>query len=318
MSDVKNFTPMDLALLRRVASRGLCLDITASIGNTHPLETAMLNIVGLKGLGRPTFILRTEETAYAAQMRLEDRYASITLLAPKPQPDGSAYPWLALIDHMVWQAGRRGAYIISAQVPVDNTGFEMFRQAGFTVYSRENLYALENPSSAKNTIEDHPRVMIRSIEEADRVRLSVLYANTVPQMIQQVAPPKEDWEGYAILLDKRLMGGLVLRSDKHSVLLQPILHPELYDLVPHVLSAALKVLPDRKVYMRLHAYQEWIRRTLEMDFGFEEVSRFALMGRHTVVKTETHTFSPLAVLEQIALVPGVEIALEIASSKETS
>jgi ribosomal protein S18 acetylase RimI-like enzyme len=317
MSEVKNFTPMDLALLRRVAARGLYLDITASIGNTHPLETAMLNMVGLKGLGRPTFILRTEHTAYASQMRLEDHHAHVTLLAPKPRQNGSPHPWLSLIDHMVWQAGRRGAYLISAEVPVDSAGFELFRKAGFTIYSRENVYVLEKPTSARQIISEDRRLVIRNIEEGDTLRLSALYSSTVPQMVQQVAPCPQDWHGLALLLDHRLMGCLMVHSQKRGLLLQPILHPELYDLAPQVLASALKMLPERKIYIRLHAYEEWLRRTLETDFGFEEIARYALMGRHTVVKTETHTFSPLAVLEHVALVPGGEIvALEIVSSEE--
>lgn len=304
---------MDMALLRRVAARGLSLDIAASIEDKHPLETAILGVMGIKGRGRPTFILRTDHADYAAQMRLEDGLARITLLAPAPDHEGNHYPWLALIDNMVRQAGRRGIQTITAEVPVDCACFDLFRHANFTVYSRDILYVQHTPERFDAALLNNDRLFVRPVEDGDDGRLNALYANTVPQLVQQVSPPPRTWEGLALLLDNRMMGCLAFWTGKHSLIIQPYLHPELYDLVPNVLAQALEMLPRLTVYVRLRAHQEWMRTVLERDFGFVEHGRYALMARHTVVRRSLAVSLPKVALEQIAFAPNAEIALEISS-----
>lgn len=315
MSEVKSFTPIDLPLLRRIAARGISLNIAAFLDNANPLETALLHVVGLKGRGRPTFILRCDQGEYAAQMRQEATRASVTLLAPSPTTE-LIHPWLALLDAMVKQAGSRGAYLITAEVPTDSPSFELFRHAHFTVYSRESLYCLEQPRTIE--IASPAQLIVRPIEEEDDARLYALYANTVPQLAQQViAPPRAGWEGLAVMYNHRLVGCLAITSGKNGLLIEPYFHPELYDLVACVFSQGLAMLPPQKIYIRLRAYQEWIRNTLELDFGFTEVGRYALMARHTIVKRETQTLSPLALLES-ALSPNIEVAYDISTSKKPS
>jgi hypothetical protein len=316
INEVKSFTPIDLPLLRRIAARGISLNVVASLDNANPLETALLHVVGLKVRGRPTFILRNEEGEYAAQMRQDKECARVILLAPHPSADYSLHPWLALIDAMVKQAGKRGAHLITAEVPTDTASFELFRQAHFTVYSREILYCLEQPQSMEIT--SPAQLLVRPIEEEDDARLYALYASTVPQLAQQVIPPPQDgWQGLAVIYNHRLAGCLAITSRKNGLLIEPYFHPELYDLVACVLNQGLAMLPPQKIYIRLRAYQEWIRNTLELDFGFKEVGRYALMARHTVVKRESRSLSPLAALES-AFSPNIEVAYEISPTKKPS
>lgn len=315
--DVKSFTPIDLALLRRAASRGISLDLVTAIENDNPLEAALLHVVGLKG--RPTYILRCEQGELAAQMRLENRLARITLLAPSPNEKLALQPWLALVETMIRQAGHRGAYLVVAECPIDSATFTVFRHAGFTVYSRESLYCFDHLKGVNVEFPSERRVYVRPIDEADDARLYTLYSSTVPHLAQQVIPPPQSgWEGLAIVLDGRVMGCFLVFSGKNGLLLQPYLHPELYDLIPQVLSQALALLPAQKIFVRLHAYQEWMRQSLEQDFGFELLNRYALMAKHTVVKRETQTFSPLAALEQVLAPPTIEVAWEITTQKPSS
>jgi hypothetical protein len=132
MNEVKSFTPMDLALLRRLAARGLSLDTVALIRDANPLETAMLGAVGLIGRGRPTYILRTEQGDYAAQIHVEGTRARLTLVAPMPQEDHPPQFWLALLENLLEQAGRKGAYLVTAEVPVSGVALELFRRVGFS------------------------------------------------------------------------------------------------------------------------------------------------------------------------------------------
>jgi hypothetical protein len=312
MSEVKNFTPMDLALLRRLTARGLSLDVAMILKDAHPLETALLGAMGLPGRGQPTYILRDGESSFASQMQVEDSHARITMIAPEPDLTFPIAPWLALIENMVRQAGRRHAKIITAEVPVVSAGFEVFRRAGFTVYSRESIYYRgSEEESGDSDAEESGLLFLRPIEETDYVRLDALYSNTVPRMVQQVAPPPSDcWDGFAIMQNNRLRGCLYVQTGKRGALIQPFLHPELYDLVGEVFRQALPLLDNQPLFVRLRAHQEWLRNTLS-DLGFVEYSRYALMARHTVIKTETHVFSPLTVLEHMALPGNIEIALDI-------
>jgi hypothetical protein len=315
MNEVKSFSPIDLALLRRIAARGISLEVAATVVDSNPLETAIYSVVGLKGLGSPTYILRTEQAAYAAQMRLELPHARLTLLAPAPTPTVDSQPWISLVEAMVQQAGRRGAHLITAEAPLDSEALYLLRQAGFMVYSRERLYHLPAEQVTAYAFAAHRHCYVRPMEEGDMARLHALYASTVPQMVQQVAPPPI-YEGLSVVYQGRVMGCWVVYSGRESLLLQPFLHPELYDLVPQILAQALALLPHRQLYVRLRAYQEWMHTPLEEDFGFTEAGRYALVARHTVAKRETHVFSPLVALEQ-AFAPNPEVALELSSAQTT-
>lgn len=315
MNEVKSFTPIDLPLLRRLASRGLSLDTIALIRDANPLETAMLGAVGLTGRGRPTYILRTEAGEYAAQMHFEDTRARISLLAPAPHPDGSQTPWLALIDHMLEQAGRRGAHMVAAEVPIEGVTLELYRHAGFTIYSRQSLYYLDRrqATSIKVKQDDQSKLFVRPLHEADYPRLKALYLNTVPRLVQHADFPPESgagWNGLALIYEGVLRGYISVWEGKGGLLLQPYLHPELYDLDTDIFSLALDQLPKRRTYVRLLAYQVWLRQALTHDLGFVEWSRSALMARHTTIVVKTATFSPLAALEAMGLVGGPEVALE--------
>lgn len=300
---------MDLALLRRVASRGISLDTAAMIQDPNPIETAILGSVGLKGRGRPTFILRTGHADYATQMQFENHTSRITLLAPMPEAEQPLWPWLSLVDHLLVQAGKRGAHLVTAEVPTDGSVYELFRRAGFTIYSRQKLYCLEKPQAVMKE-EGAEGLLVRAVEEIDYPHLHVLYANTVPRLVQQADPAPTYWSGLALVLEGRLRGCLTVSEGKNGVLLKPYIHPELEDRISEVLALALSHLPNRKIYIRVLAYQAWLRSALEQDLGFVDVAHHALMAKHTVVKRETSVFSPLVALENLPLVPSIEIVLE--------
>lgn len=307
MNDVKNLTPIDLPLFRRLASRGLSLDTGALVGEASPLETAILGSVGLIGRGRPTYLLRTQTGDYAAQIQMEGRRARLTLLAPAPQPDDPDQPWLAILEGILEQAGRRGAYLVTAEVPISSLALELCRRVGFTVYSRQTLFYLENtqPSVVKSG-----RIHVRPLEENDHGHIHGILANTIPRLVQQADPHHEDdWRGYVITLDGRVRGYFSICEGKQGILVQPYLHPELYDSVTESVRQLLSNYAGRRIFFRLLAHQEWLRQALINDFTFTEGEQYALMVCHTAVYVrETATFSPLAALEGMTLVPGgVEI-----------
>ncbi|KAB2905086.1 MAG: hypothetical protein F9K27_06235 [Anaerolineae bacterium] len=308
MSEVKSFTPMDLALLRRVAARGISLDTAAMIQDPNPIETAILGSVGLRGRGRPTYILRTGHADYATQMQVENHHARITLLAPTPDGESPIWPWLSLVDNLLVQAGKRGAHLVTAEVPIEGSVYELFRRAGFTIYSRQALFCLEKTQAV--TTAESAVLRVRPIEDIDCTHLNALYANTVPRLVQQADPAPSTWSGLALILEGRLRGCLTVSEGRNGILVKPYIHPELEDRIPEVFALALAQLPNRKIFVRVLAYQAWLRSSLEHDLGFEEVAHHALMARHTVILRETSVFSPLIALENLPFAPSIEIALE--------
>jgi hypothetical protein len=310
MSEVKSFTPMDLGVLRRVAARGISLDTAAMIQDPNPIETAILGSMGLRGRGRPTYILRTGHADYATQIQVENHHARITLLAPTPEADSPIWPWLSLLDNLLVQAGKRGAHLVTAEVPIDGSVYELFRRAGFTIYSRQKLYGLEKPQAAMKAAITDDSLRVRDIEEMDCPHLNALYGNTVPRLVQQADPAPAVWSGLALILEGRLRGCLVISEGRNGVLIKPYIHPELEDRIPEVFALAMAHLPNRKIFVRVLAYQAWLRAALELDLGFEVVAHHALMARHTVILRETSVFSPLITLENLPFAPSIEIALE--------
>ncbi|NJL20609.1 MAG: hypothetical protein HC895_06985 [Leptolyngbyaceae cyanobacterium SM1_3_5] len=153
------------------------------------------------------------------------------------------------------------------------------------------MYALERNQTTLSYDNADDALLVREVEEIDYPHLNVLYANTVPRLVQQADPPPTVWSGLALVLEGRLRGCLMVSEGRNGVLLKPYIHPELEDRVSDVLALALTQLPNnRKVYMRVLAYQAWLRPALEQDLGFEDIARHALMAKHTVILRETSVF----------------------------
>src|SRR5262249_39845329 len=147
----------------------------------HTLEGALWSSVPLADFGTPTFVLRDGETAYVAQFRHRnsDSTAHITFIAPDVNLCGDS-GWLSLIDTMTQAAGRRGATLLKAEVCETGSAFAVLRQAGFSVYARQEIWQRTPGPLAANI----PN-LLRSETDHDAWAINSLFGSVVPRLVLQ-------------------------------------------------------------------------------------------------------------------------------------
>lgn len=296
-SDPRSLTPLDLPLVRRVMPQRLPLDMSAALTRgIHGMEDALLFSVPLADLGAPTLVMRNGDSGYVGQFRHRagDPVAHLAFLAPEPQ-EGDMYDWTRLLEAVAFEAGKRGAHLVNAEVAEDHPVFVSFRMAGFAVYSRQVImrrHPAPVPAVAHN--------LLRPEAPHDTFAISTLHANTVPRLLQQADPlPDAGGSGLVYERDGHMAGYLAVTEGKSGIVIKPYFHPEVYEQAPAIISSALAVLPRAAhlpVYLYARAYQDWLRGALE-QVEFEPWLHQALMVKYTLVRVER--------TEPVAL-PGLE------------
>ncbi len=299
-------TPLDLPLVHRMLGTRLSLDMCSELTRGAPgLEETLLSAVPLAGLGAPTFVLRNGEHAYVGQFRQRpDRVAAqMTFLAPAPQDEPSG-AWVTLLEAMTFEAGKRGAHLLSAEVHQQHPSFRVFRQAGFAVYARQVI--LQRPPQVPHHADKR---LVRPETPQDAVDIATLQANTVPRLLQQAEErvPATGFRGLVYEQDGAVVGYLALAEGKSGVVIKPYFHPEAYDRVAEVVSAALHHIPrvaEVPVYVYVRAYQDWLRHVLE-QIAFEVWAEQALMVKYTAVPVGRVQTAPLPEMHTRRLSPPV-------------
>jgi hypothetical protein len=260
------------------------------------LEDVMLSAVPLADRGTPTLVLRNGGADYLGQFRLrpERTGAHLSFLAPDPRV-GNVYEWAQLLEAMVFEAGRRGVHVMSAEIDEDHPVFEAFRLAGFAVYSRQVILR-----HAPGQVGGSRSVLLRPEMDQDSIAISTLYLNTVPRLLQQAEPLRmPDSSGLVYERDGQIAGYLAVAEGKNGIVIKPYFHPEVYEQVPDIILSALARIGRAghvPVYLYARSYQDWLRGILER-VGFETWAYQALMVKYTVVRAER--------IESV-VIPGLE------------
>lgn len=300
MTEVRPFspTPMDLALVRRLAGCQLSMDTTTALTRgVNPLESALLTVVPLADLGFPTLVLRDQDQGYIGQVRHRagDTHAHLVSLAPAPVHMASQTPWLNLIDGLVATAGRRGALTLNAEIAETAfAAFEILRRTGFVVYVRQTLYQ-RKPAKVVEAV-GPKRVRLRPVTSRDIPRLHLLYTSLVPRLVQQADMIPQHGlsksNGASLVVesvsDGRLLGYLAVAEGRTGIMLKPLLHPDIFDEAQPVMSKALTLwskIERLPLYVCVRSYQEWIGTPL-IALGLEEMERQVIFVKHTVARVE--------------------------------
>lgn len=283
--DPRPVTPLDLSIVRRaIQQQRLPLDITLTLTRgLSGLEDVVLSSVPLTDLGTPTVLLRQGESALVGQFRLRDdkTLAHLTFLAPEPEED-NVHDWAALLEGIAFEAGKRGAHVINAEVAENHPVFQAFRLAGFVVYSRQVVLYRE-----PGRIQPSDPGLVRPMTERDAIAINTLYTNTVPRLLQQAEPLiMTDCDGLVYERGDHIAGYLAIMEGKHGIVIKPYFHPEVYEQVSAIILAALSHLPQAEhvpVYLYARAYQDWLRGVLD-QLEFRSWADQALMVKYTVVR----------------------------------
>lgn len=189
-----------------------------------------------------------------------------------------------LLEALFKQAGGWGAKQIIADVNTDSPFFLQFRQAGFSVLAKQNVFRCPPPSKTL----PHSPVKWRIWSSADIPAMRCLYHTLVPPLVQPVEP-----------LTRRKMLGLVYYDDKGDlqayadlvygpvgVWVLPIIHPQTKSDMTELLAQMLLALPDlnrRPVYVTARSYQPWVEHAL-LDLSDEVLPEQALLVRYMAIR----------------------------------
>lgn len=316
-SEARPFLPIDLPLMRRLTAYGVSLDSATSLTRgIHMMEGAFWSALPLTDLGTPTLVLRTEDSGYVAQFRhkLNDQHAHIVFIAPDLRNDSDESAWLALIDAMVYAAGKRGALTLNAEVDENSDAFVLLRSCGFAVYARQQIWRLA-AGTATNTADSttQPTDLLRIEAASDAFSISALYNSIVPRLVLQADAPPETDRGLVCEQNGRVNAYFAVQEGRNGVYVQPFLHPEMYDQATAVHRALLAHLPRAErcpVYVCVRRYQDWLREPLS-ELGFEPWSSQAVMVKHTTARIEQPLLRPIMAFERAVQVAGPPVRAKI-------
>lgn len=303
--------------MRRLASRQLLTDTTTALTRgINPLESALLAMVPMADLGFPTLVVRDGDDGLIGQIRhrVGERAAHIACLAPIPLESADFGAWVHLIDGLVYTAGRRGAWTITAEIlEHEHEVFKLLRKTGFIVYARQTIFR-RAPGPIRNS-SSLDRLHVRPANEIDMMRVQALHTALVPSLIQQADPLPEISAGslvVEVIGDRRLLGYLSAIEGKAGLMIKPYLHPDVYEEAEAILEHAINFWPKAErlpVYFAVRSYQDWLRIPLS-SLGLVAGDQQAVFVKHTVTRMENGIEPVRATLEFGTLVSSAEVSIE--------
>lgn len=300
---VRSFTLRDFSLVRRLSEQGVSLHAESALtDNIQPFWSAILNIV-VRG-EYPTLVLKSNEQYGSGFIQIvieEDRHhAHILYLSPSIEPgDDSSYDvgvktphapaadaWLSLIDQAVVEVGHHGIHSLVAEVAENGPELPILRRAGFAVYARQDIWALENTSQVK-AAETESSILLLPRQASDDWDIQLFYANTVPRLVQLVEPvPPIDKGDTWVLRDERneLVAFVNIHKGAVATWLRFFIHPSAEAGAGEIVRKAMKLIDSQNtqpVYCCVRRYEGWSPAALEQT-NFDLWGSQAVMVKHTV------------------------------------
>ncbi len=206
-----------------------------------------------------------------------EQFARLSFFAPAEEVPNRALS--AMLDHLAWECGNRGAFRLVAEIDEDHVYYEQFRQAGFSVYARQRIW--EIPASQqqnKNTEERRWVILNRTSQPA----IQNLYHAIVPPLVQGAeAMDKRPIHGLGYTQNGELMAFVEVLYGTIGVYLLPVFHPDIRQPLT-LLQELINQLPPlfgRPVYLAVREYQSWLNGAAQ-DLNGSPSPQKALMVKH--------------------------------------
>jgi len=292
---VRPFDLRDLALIRRLGERGVPLHTVSALAeNLHPLRGAIMNM--LVGGELPTFVWKEEggERAGFVQLRVgRGPQAQILYISPRCESgslDGDQWLtsldcaiWLDLLDEAVAEVGQRGIHHVIAEVDEQSPELMVLRRSGFAVYTRQDIWAVKSSTYQQLGVSARPLVRRNVSDDWD---IQLLYANTIPRLVQLVEPmpPIDEGENWVLRVGNSLAAFVHLLRGAGTTWLRFFIHPDAEAESEEIVIAALEVAfatEPEVVYCCVRRYESWLPDALDRS-GFSILGSQAVMVRHTV------------------------------------
>ena len=300
---IRPFHLRDLALVHRLSEQGVTLHTESALTkNLHPVRGALFSLVGGDF---PTYVWKAKKRDVAGfiQLSLEDRvqYANILYIsADKSSGKGTRNAnkvagranetntavvnedaWLSLLDQAVVEVGQRGVHSLVAEVDEVGPELPILRHAGFVVFTRQDIWVLN-----EQVISPNDNNILSQRQEVDNWEIQLLYANTVPRLVQMVEPlpPLNDGTGWVLREDNEIAAFIHIQDGPAATWMRLFIHPNAEARADEIVLAITRLHPpyaDHPIYCCVRRYQSWIQGPLER-VGFQLWDSQAVMVKHTV------------------------------------
>lgn len=327
---IRPFHLRDLALVHRLSEQGVSLHTESALTkNLHPVRGALF---GLVSGDYPTYIWKAENRELAGFIQLfleeESQHGHILYLSSTGgrRPDDSSEnghhsnnhadgerqaqataeaAWLPLLDQAVIESGRRGIHSLVAEVSETGSELPLLRRAGFAVYTRQDIWTITD-------VDDTVRKRILTPRRSeDDWEIQLLYANTVPRLVQLVEPmpPLNDGDGWVLREDDEITAFVHIHDGSAATWMRLFIHPNAEAQIDDIVFSALQVkapTPSHPVYCCVRRYQSWVQNALDR-IGFVLWGRQAVMVKHTVHHLRKPVPDLAAALEAQGVTPTAPI-----------
>lgn len=302
-TDTRTMTIVDYPLVRRLTANGTVLDSERGLTRDARGQHSLLLSTLLFPRGLYTLVARSEQQPVVGQFRYrpDDLNAHIVYIAPSLDEMTEDTVWLHILDAMAREAGKHGAHSLVAEVETNSLLFETLRTAGFAVYARQIIWRhapVTNDDAAK-------RITLTEQIDNDQIGIMQLINAIVPTMLQQVAAPPSDMEGFVYRQKGRIEGYIGVSQGKDGVYLLPYLHPDVMNDATAIIEAVIAKIDRAEkvpVYVCVRSYQEWLGSTME-HLGFEAWVEQAMMVKQLVAGIKHPSFTRLKMQGKLEIIP---------------
>ncbi len=315
----------DLRAIGELQPVGIEMDFErARLWPHSALSAALAERLPFNEIGASTIILYSTQGRrhpiglVQTRMRHGRPEADISFISPALDARQDAVTvWYRLLAEATNQLCEQGCQRIYAQVKSDNGAEEVFRQSGFSTFTREDIYLLR-PERIMEFANQPSTRMLRRQRKRDAWSLLRLYNAATPRPVQQ-AEGMVSSEGQLGKLgdwwEQALGTGYVLEAPGDSIAgaaritrgraaswLRIYLHPEAQGAAGEMVCGALGLVRSRHprpVYCPVRDYEGGVRGYLELA-GFDLVYKRSLLVKHTTVRVKEPAPWAVPVLEKPA------------------
>ena len=314
---IRLFGLRDVLMVKQLQPQGVAFDLRRLLlHSSSPLHSALAGYLTHYGLGTITCVHEgTKEGRNLkgfAQVwpRADQSEWDIVFLSPAlDQHQNAADLWYRLLTYLTILGAEQGIRRIYARSSEDAEAEDIFRQAGFTVITREEVFALRREPAAASRLSG-----LRPLTAQDSWALDELYRQAVPQLVQQAEglPSRSGLARYHLSGSSRrsreyvwaeegkLIAYMGWYSSPRGYWLEVVARPECRaNTLPYIkyILSLIGCSTTMPVYCSVPDYDVglgWLLRTL----GFESSTRQVLLVVHTAARVPVRRKIMVAGLER--------------------
>lgn len=302
----------DLRALAELAAYGVELDMErVRLSSSSPLTDALASRVSFGNMGAETFVLYTNGRkqhalgVVQARTRKNRPEADITFIAPSLEHDPDAVTtWYRLLSEATNSFGEMGVQRIYAQLPSGNSAEEVFRHAGFSVFTREAVFVLSEGKIAAHEKSKQP-ISLRRMRKRDAWNVLRLYSTITPRAVQHAEAMRttegalgglndwwENFNGTSYLFERpgvgvnSLVGIVRVTRGRLASWVRLHLHPDASDFADEMVAEMIALVTKtraRPIYVGVRDYEGGIQGALDST-GFDWQMERSHMVKHTTAR----------------------------------